>query len=722
VSTGTEWFMGVDIGGTFTDIVLAAASGPLHAHKVRTTAGDPVQAVVAGAATLLEKAGVPGNQVGRVVHGTTLATNLVLEGKGARVAFATTAGFRDLIRIPRNGGATAERADTLVSYVQPESLVPPWMTIEVPERMNAAGVALIPLEEDDARRVAKRLVRLKPESIAICLLHSYTNPLHEVRLAAACQALAPDIPTYISSDIAPSMREYGRAVTTAVSAYVSPAMTGYLSRLAEALGRLGITCPVHIMESSGGVMSLEQASRRAVHTVESGPAAGVISTQALARPLQTDNLLSFDMGGTTAKCGIVRNGTAERKFEFYIGGVASWAGRHAGGFPIRIPVIDLAEIGSGGGSVAWIDPAGVLKVGPRSAGAEPGPACYGLGGEEPTVTDASLLLGYLSPSRFAGGSLPLSTGLAEAAIARHIAEPMGVGTIDAAAAIFELVTADMAAAVRMVTIERGLDPRDFVLVSFGGSGPVHAAEIAATFGIGQVLVPAHAGVRSAVGLLGSDLSTDQVQSCLQSLDDGDVGVVAATYAELESRARRDLDLPERPGPDEAAGRGPVLTRMADVRYRGQAHHLMVPVPDGPVGRETIDEIIHAFLVRYKEVYGINASGPTELVNCRLRAVLSVAKWDLGDRDAAPPRRRRPRPSGQRDAWFEAAGGMVPVATYQWEALRPGDSIDGPSVVDGPDATLVVPPGAVAALDQWGNLIVTARPEGRKSRGGGAGPA
>src|SRR5579859_4679735 len=284
MSTTGTWFMGVDIGGTFTDIVVAAADGPLHARKVRTSADDPVRAVVSGAAGLLDSLGIEGRQVGRVVHGTTLATNLVLEGNGARVVFATTVGFRDLIRIPRHGGATAERADTLVSYVQPESLVPPWMTIEVPERMSAAGSPLVAFDDEDAIRVARRILRLKPEAIAICLLHSYANPIHELRLAEACRALSPDVPNYVSSDIAPSMREYGRAVTTAVSAYVSPAMTGYLGRLSAALAGLGLTCPVHIMESSGGVMSLEQASRRAVHTVESGPAAGVISTQALAGP------------------------------------------------------------------------------------------------------------------------------------------------------------------------------------------------------------------------------------------------------------------------------------------------------------------------------------------------------------------------------------------------------------------------------------------------------
>ena len=327
------------------------------------------------------------------------------------------------------------------------------------------------------------------------------------------------------------------------------------------------------------------------------------------------------------------------------------------------------------------------------------------------------MLGYLSPSRFAGGTLPLSTELATAAVTRGIAGPLGLAPIDAAAAIFELVTADMAAAVRMVTIERGLDPREFVLVSFGGSGPVHAAGIAATFGIEKVLVPAHAGVRSAVGLLGSDLSTDQVQSCLQSLDDGDPGQVALTFDELERRARRDLDLPERPpaGAGHRAGE-PVYTRLADVRFRGQAHHLMVPVPDGPIRRETIDEIIHAFVVRYKEVYGISTTGPTELVNCRLRAVLAVPKWTLADFDPTPLRRRRPRPNGRRAAWFDASGGLVPVSAYEWDDLDPGDHIDGPAVVDGSDATLLVPPGADAALDQWGNLVVTTT-TGKKSRSG-----
>jgi N-methylhydantoinase A len=699
-STG-DWFIGVDIGGTFTDVVLAAADGELHTRKTRTTPDDPVLGVADGVASLLEEIGVTGGDVHRVVHGTTLATNLVLEGKGARVAFAVTRGFRDLIRIPRNGGATAERAETLVSYEQPKSLVPPWMTVEIPERLNAAGVPLTPFQDTDAVRAARRILRLKPEAIAICLLHSYANPDHEARLAAACRSLAPDVPTFISSEIAPSMREYGRAVTTVVSAYVGPAMAGYLGRLSAALAELGITSPIHIMESSGGVMSIDQASRRAVHTVESGPAAGVISTQALCDPLQTDNLLSFDMGGTTAKCGVVWGGAAERKFEFYIGGVASRAGRHAGGFPIRIPVIDLAEVGSGGGSIAWIDPAGVLRVGPHSAGADPGPACYGLGGDQPTVTDASLLLGYLSPSRFAGGTMPLSVDHAEEAITRGIAAPLRISPVDAAAAIFEIVTADMAAAVRMMTIERGLDPRDFVLVSFGGSGPVHAAEIASTFGIEKVLVPAHAGVRSAVGLLSTDLSTDQVQACLQPLDTGDPRIIAETFAELEARARRDLDLPV----GGWVSTDLRLLRMADVRFHGQAHDLTVPVPDGTLNRQAIDDITHAFLARYKEVYGVAGTGPTELVNCRLRAVLTVPKWSALTPDAAP-RTRAARPSGQRMAWLESAGGQTTVATYEWDALQPGQYIKGPAVVDGTDATLLVPNDSRAIVDDWRNVVVT----------------
>jgi N-methylhydantoinase A len=491
------------------------------------------------------------------------------------------------------------------------------------------------------------------------------------------------------------MREYGRTVTTAVSAVVGPAMAAYLARLDDALRTLGLDCPVHVMESSGGVMPTASAQRRAAHTVESGPAAGVVATQALGRTLGVADLLSFDMGGTTAKCGVVRDGTAERQPEFYVGGGASGPDRHIGRYVIRMPAIALAEVGSGGGSIAWLDRAGALRVGPRSAGADPGPACYGLGGTRPTVTDANLLLGYLDADRFAGGTMRLSVDAAAAAVERDIAGPLGITVLEAAAAIHGFVNASMAAAVRMTTIQRGLDPRDFTLVGFGGSGPVHAVGLAATFDIARVVVPRQAGVRSAVGLLDTDLSTDQIQGCLQSLVDGDPAVVDATFAALEARARSELSA----GADDPAVR---VARSADVRYHGQAHHLVVPVDPGPIDARAAGAIVARFEADYERTYGVRITGVPELVHCRVRAERTVHRAE--DPSLAAGDRRAATPSGSRQAWFDATG-PVEVPTYDWTALTPGLEVAGPAVIDGPDSSLVVPPAAVCGCDPHGNLVV-----------------
>lgn len=712
---GRPWFVGVDIGGTFTDVVLAAQDGDVRVGKVRTTPKDPVAGVVEGLAAVLEAAGVDGSAVGRVAHGTTLATNLVLEARGARIAFATTEGFGDLIRIPRGGGAIAERAETLVSYVQSRPFVDPAMTVEVPERMDARGEPVRELDEAGALRTARRLARLRPEAVAVCLLHSYANDRHEQRLADAWRGLRPEVPIYLSSEISPALREYGRATTTAIAAYVGPAMESYLERLGAGLATVGVRCPVHVMVSSGGVMGLAQVARRAVQTIESGPAAGVVSTQLLASLVGGRDLLSFDMGGTTAKCGLVRDGQAERSYELWVGGPASWSTRQGAALPVRIPVIDLAEVGAGGGSIAWVDDAGALRVGPRSAGADPGPACYGAGGTAPTVTDANVVLGYIDPDRFAGGALRLSTDLAHKAV-DSVAEPLSMSTVEAAAAVYEMVTSSMAGAVRMMTVERGLDPRDFVLVSFGGSGPVHVLRIAESFGIGEVVVPAHAGVRSAVGLLGTDLSTDQVQTCLTGSGTNDPGALAATFEQLGRRAAAELGLAEVPAVvatgGEVAGVG--CRRMADVRYRGQAHQLVVGVPDGPFDDRMVDRVAAAFFEQYKALYGMGEPGPFEIVHCRLRLERAVPKWTAHPR---PVRRRAATTNRHRRAWFEEAGGLVSVPAFDWAALRPGDAFGGPAVVDGADATLVVTPRFEAAVDGWGNVVLSAggAPGGRGGR-------
>ncbi len=579
--------IGVDVGGTFTDVVLRTPTGTLTAAKCLSTHDDPIAGIASGVTRVL--AGVDPAQVGRVVHATTLATNAVLERKGARVAFVTTLGFRSVIPLGRYARVEEDRYD--LRFTPPPPPVAAADCFEVVERVSARGTVLTPLDPDSVRRVAARITARGITSAAVCLLHSYACPEHERQVAAILRESIPNV--VISSEIWPEIREYERATTTIMSAYVGPLMASYLSRLSARLAELGVRAPIHVMESSGGVISAELAARRAVSTIESGPAAGVLA----AAGTGAGDVISFDMGGTTAKVCVVRDGRPEITREFHVGGKGSFGGRRAGtGVPIKTPAIDLAEIGAGGGSIAWLDAAGALRVGPRSAGSSPGPACYALGGREPTVTDANLVLGYLSSA-----TIPLSPSLAARALDR-LAGPLGVTPAEAAHAVHEIVSASMASAVHVVTVQRGIDPRGFTLVAFGGAGPMHAARVAERFGISRVLVPAHSGVASAAGLLTGALSTERVISRLDAADPD------ALFDELARTAAADLGLPlTTPGLE--------LTRSADVRFHGQSHDLTVPW--SPVR----EELASRFSTKYTQVYGITQQSTIEVVAYRLRLTL-----------------------------------------------------------------------------------------------------
>ncbi|MGV9777116.1 hydantoinase/oxoprolinase family protein, partial [Streptosporangium sp. NPDC003464] len=581
--------IGVDVGGTFTDAVLSGPDGEMTVAKCLSTHDDPADGIVAAVTAVLGR--TDPSAVTRVVHATTLATNAVLERRGVRVAYVTTLGFRSAVPLGRYARVEEDRYD--LRFDPPAPPVAAEDCFEVPERIGSRGQVLRPLDEAAVARVGAEIARRGVTAVAVCLLHSYANPAHERRVAEILGAVVPTV--VISSEVWPELREYERATTTIMSAYVGPVMTGYLRRLSARLAGLGITAPVHVMDSGGGVMSAELAARRAVATIESGPAAGVLAAAASGYP----DVISFDMGGTTAKTCVIRDGRPEITHEFHVGGKGSFGGRRAGtGVPIKTPAVDLAEVGAGGGSVAWLDPAGALRVGPRSAGSEPGPACYGLGGGEPTVTDANLVLGYLDPASFAGGTVPLSPELAGKAVDQHLAGPLGVSRAEAAHAVHEIANASMGSAVHVVTVQRGINPAGSVMVAFGGAGPMHAARVAARFGISTVHVPARCGVGSAAGLLTGDLSTDRVLSAL----DADP---AQVFADLAAAAALDLGLsPDSPGVS--------VTRSADLRFVGQAHELTVPWSDSPA------ELAGRFSARYRQVYGIAQEGPTEIVSYRVR--------------------------------------------------------------------------------------------------------
>ena len=672
--------LGVDIGGTFTDIVVVDDDGRATFGKILTTPRDPADALLAGSVETLARAGVAPSSVTRVAHATTLATNVVLERTGVTMAFVTTKGFRSMLPLGRSSRGGDDRFDLFFAPDEPP--VPLERCFEVPERLGPGGVVEEPLDEDGAHDVGRQIAALGVDAVAVCLLHSYANPAHERRLAAILTEHLPATPIVLSCDVWPEIREFDRAATTVLSAYVGPIMAGYLDDLGRRLRDVGIDAPIHVMDSSGGVMSAELASSRAVRTIESGPAAGVVSATGTGLAAGFRDLLSFDMGGTTAKAAVVRDGRPDLTYDFRVGGSASARGRGSG-MLIKVPAVDLVEVGSGGGSIAWVDAAGALHVGPQSAGADPGPACYANGGTKATVTDADLVLGYLET--LASGAL--DTSRAEAALARDVGEPLGLSVVDAAWAVHELANALMGDAVHIVTVQRGIDPRRFTLVALGGAGPVHAARIAERFDVDRVIVPVGTGVGSALGLLTSDVVTERSRAVLGL----DLPAIESVLADLEARCRDDL-----------GGDGNV-ERAADARYRGQGHDLTVDAPGGPVDKAWLDEVVERFHIRYAERYGTALRGPVELVAARVRlrqphhtrsgSRIGTERAGFGTQNEGRARVRR--------VWF--GDGWVDAAVFDRRAVP--ERIAGPAIVHEPEATTVVPPSWTARVDDHGNLVL-----------------
>ncbi len=686
--------LGIDIGGTFTDVVLIdRSSGDVRTTKVLTTPDDPTTGVLTGIAELLAETGVDPADVSQAVHATTLATNLILERRGGPVAYVTTAGFGDVLIIGDERKGDREKYDLF--YTKQNPIVARRHIVEVQERVGADGSVVVPLDTEQARSVLADLLDREPvTAVAVCLLHSYANGDHERRVADVVADLNPDLHVATSSEVWPEYRELPRACTTVMSAYVGPTVTRYIARLHEELARRGIGAGLQIMGSAGGIVSAATVARRPVQLVESGPAAGVMAAAHIGRLMGIDNLISFDMGGTTAKAGLVRDGQVAVAHEFYVGGTAS-AGlkRINTGYPIKIPVIDLAEVGAGGGSIAYRDGGGALRVGPDSAGAEPGPACYDRGGAQPTVTDANLVLGYLNPDYFLGGRMAIRADRARHALA-ELGGPMGLSPVEAAAGVYEVVNSTMAAAVRVVTLERGIDPRGFTMMASGGAAGIHVVRLAQEFGIVEMVVPANPGVGSAMGLLTADVVTDHVRTQVVDLaDEGPgaelIGTVEEIYAELEATAVAEI-ASEGFAVDEI-----VLKREIDIRYRHQAHELTVPLHGCD-----LDRAATAFGHLYRRLYGVRPDDPVELVNYRVRVIGPVPKpdWSTDETTTTPP-----DPHGHRPAWFGDAMADTPV--YRRNTLLPGPTITGPAIVEESSSTVVVPSGWTASTDRWLNLVL-----------------
>jgi N-methylhydantoinase A len=686
--------LGIDIGGTFTDaLLLDEQSGAMRIAKVPSTPADPSLGFLAAVERILTAAGVAPAAVRLVVHGTTVATNTIIEGKGAPTGFITTEGFRDMLEIARQTRPSLYD----LRFVKPEPLVPRALCFGVPERLDSHGEVITPLDEAAVRAAGRALRAAGVTAIAVCLLHSYRNPAHERRVRAVLHEVFPEAQIALSSDVAPEFREYFRASTTVINATVQPIAATYLRTIEARLRALGVQAELLVMQSSGGVFSFANGCERPVFLIESGPAAGVTAAAYLGATIDCPDLIAFDMGGTTAKASLVLGGAPRVTREFEVGAVAMpGSGRSRGsGYPIRTPVIDLVEIGAGGGSIAWIDDGGMLRVGPRSAGADPGPVCYGRGGVEPTVTDANLVLGRLSADNFLGGELALDVEAARTAIAERCAAPLGLDVTAAAHAIVEIANTAMVGALRLVTVQRGHDPRELALVAFGGAGPLHAGRLAGEIGCKELVVPLSPGTTSALGLLATDLRHDESATFLARLDALDWSAVAAIFDRLEAAGRETL---AREGVPPAAME---LIRQADLRYVGQSHELTLPLAHDPA------DLAARFHAEHRRVYGINAPGePIELVGLRLAAVGRIARPRLREL-AADPADKATGLRTRRPVFFAEAGGWLDCPIYDRYRLPAQMTILGPAIVEELDSTTVIHPDQRAVVDRYGNLRIAA---------------
>ena len=681
------WRIGIDIGGTFTDIALVQeATGRIAVGKLPTTPRDFGQAVIDGIRHGLDANAIAASEVSLLAHATTVVTNALLENKGARAGFVATRGFRDILELRRSS-----RAD-LYDLMQdaPAVLVPRRWRFEITERIDAQGDVVTPLAEEELPALIAAIRDAGLQTVAVSLLFSFLNDAHERRVGAALRAALPDVRVYLSSEVLPEIREFERASTTAVCAVVGPVLASYLERLQGATSRLGLP-KLHVMGSSGGVFDIDEGLRMPAMAVESGPAAGVIAAALAGRQLARPNLISFDMGGTTAKASIIVGGEIAVTAEYEVGG-SGHANRwmHGTGHPIRVPVIDLAEVSAGGGSIAWIDPGGALKVGPHSAGAVPGPACYGAGGTAPTITDADVVLGYLDREALLGGDLRVDRTAAERAIDNAVARPLGLSVTEAAARIVDVVNSNMAQALRIVSVERGHDPQEFALIAFGGAGPVHAVALAEELGIPEVIVPPVPGAFSALGLVASDLKRDWSRTLYADLASVDPARVAEAIASMEQAGVEMLRAARVP-PERQA-----LLRQADVRYRRQAYELTVPIADGAITRQTMDDVAAAFHAKHAQTYGhANAGEKVQLVNLRVTAL--GRQPDLVLAQHGDPARARRR---EREVWF-AATGFTAVPVHWRDGLASDTSISGPAIIEAMDSTIVVPPRWQGQIDEQG---------------------
>ncbi len=674
---------GIDIGGTFTDIVCRGDDGSLRIAKLPTTRNDPSRAVLAALEIARTDWGIAPETITRFTHGTTVATNAVLERKGARIGLITTKGFKDVLEIGRQ--MRHQMYDLVLQPEVPVFLAPARLRKEVTERVDALGGIVTPLDEASIYEAVQALLEAQVEAIAVCLIFSFLHPAHEERVAEIIAEVAPGMPVSLSSAVDPAFREYERTCVTAFDAYIKPIVARYLKNLESGLVRATVRAPLQVMQSRGGLMSSSIARRRPVRLFLSGPAGGVVGGMAAGAMAGFDNLITVDIGGTSCDIALISGGAPLIRSEGVIDG-----------FPVRVPMVDVTAIGAGGGSIAWMDGAGSLRVGPHSAGADPGPACYGRGGTQPTVTDASVVLGYIDPKNFAGGSITLNPDSARSALENIIARPMGLDVEQAALGIHRVLNAQMGEAMRLISVGRGIDPRGYALLPLGGGGPMHGCALADDLGIVAIVVPPHPGVLAAAGLLGAPVEHEVANAFPHPVAGLGAHSLTAPLAALDQACAalmRDENIP----PEQVC-----IRHSADICYIGQSYHLEVPInfstPD------PIAAMIRDFHIAHERVYGHATQNPTKIVNLR-----TVHSAQTDNAATGATHHRTTTPPTTRMIRVRQSAIPVPAAIWQRGALPPNTDIPGPAIIEQLDTTILVEPGWTARATADGTLLITRKP-------------
>ena len=695
--------VGVDIGGTFTDIIFIAESGTVITKKLLSTPSDYSRAILDGINSVLKENALDAQVIEEVVHGSTIVTNACLESKGARTGLITTKGFRDVLEITR--GRMPVMYD--FSWSKPVPLIPRYLRLEVDERINAKGEIIRPLDMNQVKTAVEKLLSYEVESIAVCLINSPKNPIHEQKIGELLKQMAPHIYVSLSTDVMPLVKEYERSSETAVNAYVKPLTATYLNSLRQRLIEAQVDTPLYIMESSGGMITPEVAAERPIDIIESGPAAGVVGCSYIAQQQDIGNIITFDMGGTTCKASIVENGQYTRSPEYEVAGGIHRASRlmKGKGYVIRVPSIDIAEIGAGGGSILRVDLGGVLQIGPESAGADPGPVCYNHGGEEPTLTDANVVLGYLNPAYLVGGELELDSDKAYRAIKEKVADVLSMDTYEAAYGAYSIANASMMRAIRAVSSERGRDPRKFILYAFGGAGPAHAVGVARGLGINTIVVPPVPGVCSALGLLCADIERHYALTFSYLWDKpawekSALERLTSTFNKMTSEAISSVE--------RWAGLSslkPVMNRFVDIRYEGQEWELSIPVPDGELGQEQMAKVAEDFGKEYRTTYGYLLSSPMQVVHLRLIARVVSGRSPYIVTGANTKAEMSPAKRNQaRKAYWGRDVGFLDTSVLNLNELG-SEPRQGPVLIDCYDTTIVIPPDCTATMGQWGNVVI-----------------